>query len=244
MVAVFDIGNTNTHIGLYKGRVLLRKLSFPTRKKLLPLSIKRIIEDNRLEGVVIVSVVPYVTKQLIKLCRVHRTAPIIVSSKLKCGLRYKYHNPATLGADRIAVVVGALSRYNRDVIVVDAGTAITIDVATRGGYHLGGIILPGMHMLAELMHRKTAQLPQVRVSKPKNLIGKSTKECIQTGIFNGTMTMIRGLIQDIKMQVRGDYYCVATGGSGKLIAQHVGEVDEYNENLCIYGALDIYYKHA
>ena len=244
MVAVFDIGNTNIHIGLYKDRVLSRRFSLRTRKKLPHSSIKRIVKDDRLEGVVVVSVVPDLAKQLVNVCRVQKIAPIVVSSKLRCGLKYTYRDPATLGADRIAVVVGALSRYRRNVIVIDAGTAITIDVAKRGGYHLGGIILPGMHMFSELMHKKTSQLPQVRVIKPKNLVGRSTKECIQSGIFNGTMAMIQGLIQNIKIQARGDYYCVATGGSGKLIAGQVREVDVYDENLCMYGALDIYYRHA
>jgi len=244
MVAVFDVGNTNIHMGLYEGRVLSHKLSFPTKKRLPLSSIKRIMKDSQLAGVAVASVVPDLTVQLIKICREQKIKPVIVSSKLKCGLKYGYHNPATLGADRIAAVVGALSCYNRDLIVVDAGTAITIDVATRGGYHLGGIILPGMRILAELMHKRTAQLPQVKASKPKNLIGRSTEECIQTGIFNGTMAMIRGLIRDIKRQTKGDYYCVATGGSGKIIAQHVREIKEYNENLCIYGALNIYYRNA
>ena len=244
MVAVFDIGNTRIHIGLCKGSAVSRKLSFPTRKRLPTSSISRIVKDRHLEGVVVVSVVPYLTKQLVDICRVQKIAPIVVSSKLRCGLKHKYNNPATLGADRIAVVVGALSRYKRDVIVIDAGTAVTIDVATQTGYHLGGIILPGMHLLAESMHKRTAQLPRIRVIKPKNFIGKSTRECIQTGIFHGTMAMMRGLIQDIRIQVRGNYYCVATGGSGKLIAQYVREVDEYDENLCIHGALDIYYRNA
>jgi type III pantothenate kinase len=147
-----------------------------------------------------------------------------------------------LGADRIAAVVGALSRYDRDVIVIDAGTAITIDVATRGWLHLGGIICPGMNVLSEQMYRQTAKLPRVRIRKPKNLIGRSTEECLQSGIFSGTMAMVSGLVRDIRKQERRDFLCVTTGGSGKVIAANVNDVDCYDDDLGIYGVLDIYYR--
>jgi type III pantothenate kinase len=147
-----------------------------------------------------------------------------------------------LGADRIATVVGALSRYERDVIVIDAGTAITIDVATRGWHYLGGIICPGMRILSEQMHRQTAQLPRIRIRKPKNLIGRSTEECLHSGVFNGTMAMVSGLVRDIRKQERRDFLCIATGGSGKVIAAIVNDIDRYDDDLGIYGVLQIYYK--
>jgi type III pantothenate kinase len=244
MVAVFDIGNTNIHIGLYTNHILSTKLIFPTRKKLPLKKIQTIFKDHRPEGVGVASVVPQLTRQLVSICKRRRVKPMIVSYKLKCGLKYRYRKPATLGADRIAAVAGALARYDTDVIVIDSGTATTIDVATRDGDYLGGIICPGLHMLSECMHEKTAQLPLVTITGPQDLIGRSTVECIASGLFNGTMAMIKGLVRDIKKQCRGEFFCVATGGSGRIIAQNVEEVQAYDEDLCLHGILTIYEKNC
>jgi type III pantothenate kinase len=244
MVAVFDIGNTNIHAGLYRGRALNRKFIFPTRKNLQIAKVRRIFKDERLMGVAIASVVPSITKQVVGLCKTYGLPVVVVSSKIDCGITYAYRDPSTLGADRIAAVVGALTRFRRDAIVVDAGTAITVDVVLRGGKYLGGVILPGMHMLSASMHKNTAQLPEVAVRKPKDLIGRSTEECIQSGIFNGTMMMVSGFIKELKRKYTKSFFCVSTGGSGALLAKHIKEIQKYDAGLCMYGALTIYYRYA
>ena len=244
MVVAFDIGNTNLRVGLFSRLELLDKQVFPSQRRLPLVRIRKMISSDDLEGVAIASVVPTLTRKIFGLCRRLRIAPVIISSKTKCGLKFRYHAPSTLGADRIATVVGALTLYGKDVIVMDAGTAITIDVARRRGEFLGGIICPGMHLLASAMHRRTAQLPMVKVKRPRNLVGQSTEECMRSGIFHGTMAMIGGLIAGIKKQTKGDFYCVATGGSGDMVSQYVDEIDEYNEDLCLYGALSIYYRNV
>ncbi len=244
MVAVFDIGNTNIHAGVYEGHALKRKWVFPTRKKIPIAQIRGILRDKRLEGIAVASVVPPLTKQIKDLGKQYGVATKVVSSKMDCGLSFKYDDPATLGADRIAAVVGALTRFRRDVIVVDAGTAITIDVALSTGSHLGGVICPGMHILSELMHKKTALLPKVKVRKTKNLVGQDTEECIQSGIFNGTMYMLGGFVREIKRVYDRDFFCVSTGGSGELVSRYVEEIQEYDSDLCMYGALIIYYRNV
>lgn len=242
MVAVFDIGNTNIHVGLYEEYTLDRKLVFPSKAKLSLTRISKIIKRSNLEGAAIASVVPQLTRQVASICKEYKIVPIIATAKSRCGLKFRYREPRTLGADRIAAVVGALSRYDRDVIVIDAGTAITVDVATRGWHHLGGIICPGMHILSEQMYQQTAQLPRIKIRKPKNLIGRSTEECLHSGIFHGTMAMVSGLVRDIRKQERRDFLCVATGGSGKIIAANVNDVDRYDDDLGIYGILQIFYR--
>jgi len=244
MVAVFDIGNTNIHAGVYKGHILKRKWLFPTKKNLPVTKIRGILSDKRLEGMAVASVVPRLTKQIKSLGKRNRVVTKVVSSKMDSGLSFKYDDPATLGSDRIATVAGALTRYRRDVIVVDAGTAITIDVALSTGEYLGGLICPGMHVLSELMHRKTALLPRVEVRKTRNLVGRSTEECVQSGIFNGTMYMLSGLIREIKRRYGRDFFCVSTGGSGELVFRYAEEIKEYDADLCMYGALIIYYRNV
>ncbi len=244
MVVVFDIGNTNIHVGVYRGKTLSRHLVFPTDSRPPNTKIKRILTDKKLKGAAVASVVPSVTKQIVSLCEKYGVSVVIVSSKIDCGITYAYRDPSTLGADRITAVAGALARFQRDVIVVDAGTAITIDVALSRGEYLGGVILPGMHMLSEIMHIRTAQLPEVVVRKPRNLAGRSTEECIQSGIFNGTMMMVAGLIKELKKQYGSDFFCVSTGGSGALLARHIKGIQKYDADLGMYGALAIYYRYA
>jgi len=244
MVVVFDIGNTNIHIGLYKGRTLTRKFILPASKNLQAVKIRRILGDRRLTGAAIASVVPRLKKQVIDLCKMYGLPAVVVSSKIDCGIKYAYRNPMTLGADRIAAVVGALTRFRRDAIVVDAGTAVTIDVVLRGGKYLGGVILPGMHMLSLCMHKNTAQLPDVVVGKPEDLIGKSTEECIRSGIFNGTMMMVSGFIKALRKKYGKSLFCVSTGGSGALLKKYIKEIQKCDADLCMYGTLEIYYRYA
>jgi type III pantothenate kinase len=244
MVVVFDIGNTNIHVGIYRGKTLVRRLVFPTGSRLPAAKIRRMLTDKKLRGVAVASVVPSVTKQITRLCAKYGVSAMVVSSKIDCGLTYAYRDPSTLGADRITAVAGALARFRRDAIVVDAGTAITIDAVLSGGRYLGGLILPGMHMLSEMMHIRTAQLPEVVLRKPRNLAGRSTEECIQSGIFNGTMMMVAGFIKELKKQYGSDFFCVSTGGSGALLARHVKDIQKHDADLSMYGALTIYYRYA
>lgn len=244
MVIVFDIGNTNIHIGSYEGQILKKRWHFPVARKLSVTKVRRIITGGRVEGIAVASVVPSLTRQIQRLGRQHHLSTKVVSSKMDCGLTFAYDDPTTLGADRIAAVVGALTRYQRDVIVVDAGTAITIDVALSTGQHLGGLICPGMRILSELMHKKTALLPRVVVRKTRNLIGQNTEECIQSGIFNGTMYMLSGLIKEMRTRYDRDFLVVSTGGTGELISRHVEDIDRYDPDLCMYGALIVYYRNV
>lgn len=244
MVVVFDIGNTNIHVGSYTGHTLKKRWHFPTRKNIPSKQIRQILADKRLEGMVVASVVPGLTKQIKNLGRQYRIVTKVVSAKIDCGLNFRYDDPTTLGADRIAAVAGALTRYQRDVIVVDAGTAITLDVALSKGDYLGGVICPGLHILSELMHDRTALLPKVAVRKAKKLVGRSTEECVQSGIFNGTMFMLSGLIREINRRHDRDFFCVSTGGSGEFISRHVEEIQRFDADLCMYGALIIYYRNV
>jgi len=244
MVIVFDIGNTNIHIGLYRNRTLGRKYIFPTQKNLQKKEIRRILSDRKSTGAAIASVVPRITKQVIDLCKEYGLPVVVVSSKVDCGITFTYRDPSTLGADRIAAVTGAVARFRRDAIVVDAGTAITADVVLREGKYLGGVIMPGMNILSASMHKNTAQLPEVAVRKPRGLIGRSTEECIRSGIFYGTMMMVSGFINELKRKYGKSFFCVSTGGSGKLLSKHIKEIQKYDADLCMYGALTIYYRYA
>ncbi len=241
MVGVVDIGNTNIHCGLYDGEVLRKKDTFPVAQHRMTDGVKLFFANKKLDGAAIASVVPRLTDQcgayFKKKCNI---SPLIVSSRIDSHLTFRYYNPETLGADRIAHVVGGLARYKRNMIVVDFGTATTLDAVLKDGTYLGGIIMPGVGISLDVLSEKTALLNRVQLKRPKNIIGRSTEECIQSGIFYGTVAMIKGFIRTIEKNMRKKFLCVATGGWGNLISSHIEEIREFDPDLALYGILKIY----
>jgi type III pantothenate kinase len=245
MITAIDIGNTNTHIGFYAGDRLRKKLVYPTRKSVREPSFIETVRGNVPAAVAVTSVVPRTTKRFASFFRKHFGLTIFcVSSRVETHLSYDYYRPQTLGADRIANAVGGLARFRKDLIIIDFGTAITIDVVLRDGHYLGGMICPGVQTMVQALSQHTALLKRVPIVKPSRLVGRSTEECIQSGIFTGTAAMIRGLIEKIEVAYRKRFYCVATGGGGALMSKHVKEIDAYDPHLCLFGTLTIYRYNA
>jgi type III pantothenate kinase len=245
VVAVIDVGNTNIHFGLYKNERLIKRRIYATSKGVVEKRILRILKGKKIDGAAIASVVPCVNTRISRFFKRYlKISPLIISSKTKCNLKFGYHNPRTLGADRIANVVGALARYENNLIVLDFGTATTLDVVFRNGNYLGGIITPGIEMSFEIIANKTGLLPRVSMRKPRNIIGRSTKECIQSGIFNGTVAMIDGLIQRIEKDHRKKFLTVATGGWGRFMTSQIKKIKYFDQDLGLYGILKIYNYNA
>ena len=245
MIVAIDIGNTNVHVGFYSGNRLGRKLVYPTRKGAREPSFIENVRVNVPVAVPITSVVPRITKQFATFFRKHFGLAIFrVSAKVETHLSYDYYKPQTLGADRIANVVGGLARYKRNLIIVDFGTAITLDIVLRDGHYLGGIICPGAQTMATALAQHTALLRRVAVVAPPRLVGRSTEECIQSGIFRGTVAMVHGLIEKIKTGYRKRFYCIATGGNGESIAKHIVGINKYDPHLTLFGTLTTYRYNA
>lgn len=245
MVGVIDIGNTNIHFGLYEDEALIKKLEISVTEKSVEDRIEKIFDAKKLEGVAIASVVPhfiprfknYFKKKL-------NIIPLIVSPKVNCHLTFKYYNPETLGADRIANVVGGLARYKGNLIVIDFGTATTLDVVLKDGTYRGGMIMPGVGISLEVLSERTALLSKVQLEKPKDIIGKSTEECIQSGVFHGTIAMVNGLIRQIKKADGKNFLCISTGGWGNVMSSHIEEIKEFDPDLSLFGILKIYYYNV
>jgi len=245
MVAVFDIGNSNIHCGLYKGERLVKNAIYPLTERALWAKILRLVRNRDVEGSAIASVVPDLTHRLRSILRRYvKVSPIIVTSDLNYDLRFGYHNPETLGADRIANVVGGLARYNKNMIIADIGTAITLDIVLKDGYYIGGIIAPGIKASIDGLTHQTALLKNASFEKPRGLIGRSTKECIRSGVYYGNIAMLRGLIQAIRGKYRKRFFCIAVGGWGRVMTAQIKEINRFDSDLTLYGALRIYYDNV
>jgi type III pantothenate kinase len=138
---------------------------------------------------------------------------------VKTGLNIRYRNPLDVGPDRVANAMGATHLYpDQHIIVVDCGTATSLDVIRAGREYLGGLILPGLRISMEALERNTARLPNVEIVQPDELVGRSTVECIQSGLYFGSRAAIQGLTREIRAQAfRGEpAVVIGTGGFSRL----------------------------
>lgn len=244
-----DIGNTVIHFAVFKDKRIVRTETVATvldqnvRKELTAL-LRRIRQRySGPGGVIICSVVPPATSVLEQFIKKELDQKAcVVGRDVHVPLKNRYTNPMQVGQDRLVCAYAAASLYGVPAIVVDLGTAITVDVVSRRLEYLGGIIVPGIRITAETLFERTALLPLVEIKKPKNLIGKDTQGSILSGIFYGYGEMIRGLIrllrQDIKTQPgpTAKPKVIVTGGHTDLMYPFIkNEVDAVDKNLVFHG---------
>ena len=240
MILLFDIGNTNTHLGLANQRRVVRHADIPTSDWFNGRAEKRVaafVRQAKLEGAALCSVVPRATP------RVHRA--VRRSWRLPCleltpatlrGLRINYPKPDTIGRDRLANALAVRHHFGAPAIAVDFGTAVTFDVVGCTGSFVGGIIAPGLSAMTDYLHEKTAQLPRVKLRDVKHAIGQSTAEAMQIAVVHGYRGLIRGLILELKRELKVKKLpVVATGGYARLIASRLPEITAVYPNLTLEG---------
>ena len=159
------------------------------------------------------SVVPALTPVYARMsARYLLKEPLIVSSDIKLPIKIGYHDPAAVGADRIANGAAAFDKFQMAVIVVDFGTTTNFDVVDSGGVYLGGVIAPGPRTSARELARKAARLFEVPIEKPPSAIGRTTADSMKSGLFHGTVGMVDHLVGLIIEELGEKPRVVATGG--------------------------------
>jgi len=231
MLLAVDIGNTNISFAVLKGEKVIHKISSPqsdlreNKKHALDILKKMGIRYPKLRRAVICSVVPNVLKIIkssIKEC--FNIDAMVIGEDICVPIKNKYYNPAQVGQDRLLCAYAAKCLYGYPVIVIDLGTAITLDVVSLSGSYEGGIIIPGIRLSIESLHRKTAMLPLVELIKsPKKLIGKSTEESILSGVFNGYGAMCANLIDSLSQEFPQKPKVIVTGGHTQLMKKYISE---------------------
>ena len=240
MILLFDIGNTNTHLGLANSRRVIKQADVPTAawfngkaRKL----VARFAAGSRLEGAALCSVVPRATPLVRKVVQHRWHLPCLeLTPKTLCGVGIDYPTPNSIGPDRLANAAAARQRVGAPVVVVDFGTAVTFDVVDRAGNYVGGIITPGLAAMTDYLHEKTALLPRIRIREVKSPIGKSTEQAMLVGAVHGYRGLIRELIMELKREL--NVYrlpVVATGGCAQLIASKLPEITAVDPLLTLEG---------
>ncbi|MDD5771958.1 MAG: type III pantothenate kinase [bacterium] len=243
----FDIGNTQTSVGIFKGMKLLKSWRFDTVKgrktneyiSLIDGFIKQInVSSKKIKAFIISNVVPETGKEVRKFSQKYlNIIPIEAGNKINLDIKIVIDNPEELGADRIANAVGGFKEYKGPVIIVDYGTATTYDCVSEKGEYLGGIILPGIKISAEVLYLKTAKLPKVEIIKPLNIIGKNTVDGINSGLYYGTIFQTEGIIRALKKELKfkENSKVIATGGLSGFLSKDVKSIDIVDPFLTLKG---------
>lgn len=229
MLLVIDVGNTNTVMGIYDGRTLVRDWRIRTERNTTEdefnflvsgLFSRDRIEASRVIETIISSVVPQMVNILDAFCRKYlKHAPVWVDAKTAAGMPILYSNPREVGADRIVNAVGAYAKYPTSLIIIDFGTATTFDAVSENGEYLGGAICPGIMISAEALFMKASKLPRVEIfTAPDRVIGKDTAGSIQSGIIFGYAGLVDGMVRRMAREMGTSPTVIATGGLAPLMA--------------------------
>lgn len=253
MLLVLDVGNTNTVVGLVDGLDVRETFRIRTAPRttdelgmlLLGLLQQRGFEPSVLTGAICGSVVPSVLYGIEKACRRYLSVePLFVGRGLKTGMKVRTDNPREVGADRIVNAVAALDRFGGPVVVVDFGTATTLDCVNGRGEYVGGAIAPGLRVSEEALFERTAQLPRVEVAKPPSAIGRNTRHAMQSGLFYGYVGLVDALARRCRSELDGEATVVATGGLARLISAECSAIDEVDTFLTLRGLAMLYARNT
>lgn len=254
MLFVVDVGNTNTVLGVFENKKLKQEWRIRTdRHKTedeLGMLMKSLLEHKGIQltdvnGIIISSVVPPIMFALEKMCKIYfNLEPMIVGREtIDSSLKKCYPNPLEIGADRIVNAVGAIDEYGSPLVIIDFGTATTYCYINESKEYCGGLISPGITISMDALYKNASKLPKIEIESPVSIIGKSTVEAMQSGVFYGFVGQVDGIVRQIKDSVNKKVTVVATGGLASLIADGSKEIDYVDSHLTLKGLYLIYEKN-
>jgi type III pantothenate kinase len=240
-----DVGNTQMVIGLFDGPQLADHWRIATVAERtsdeLALMIQQFLGfhgfafDESVTGVAICSGVPRVTAELREMTERYFGYPaLVLEPGIRTGMPILYDNPKEVGADRIANAVAAYDLYGGPSIVVDFGTANTIEAISAKGEYLGGAIFPGIEISMDALFGRAAALRRVELVPPRHVIGKSTVESIQSGAVYGFSGQVDALVERFQEEL-GECTVIATGGEAERIIPHSRTIQHHEPWLTIQG---------
>jgi type III pantothenate kinase len=247
MILTLDVGNSQIFCGVYDGEEL--KITFRRTSSIRASSdefgtfFRATLRENgvdpgEIDMAGICSVAPDTVHSLRNCFRKYfRIEPFLLQPGVKTGLKIRYRNPLEVGADKIANAIGAISRFpGRNLVIVDFGTATTLCAVTKDKEYLGGIITPGINISMAALESHTARLPTVEIVRPTGVLGRSTVESIQSGLYYGTLAMVQSLADSVTREhfASEPPLIIGTGGFGRLFEEE-RLFDEFVPELPLLG---------
>src|SRR5450755_317175 len=248
MLLVVDVGNTQTHFGVFaEGEdVIAEHWRFATVREstrdelgaaLSSLLGLRGLRFSDIGSAIISSTVPQLSEEWTEMSsRYLAREMLVVGPAIKTGMPIRMDNPREVGADRLVNAVAAYDRVRDTCVVVDFGTAITYDAVSAEGAYLGGIITPGAEISIDALYARAAKLPKVELAPPRSLIGKSTVDAIRSGIVFGFGGQVDGIVRRLRAELGPETIVIATGGLAPALVPFVQEtIHEVDDLLTLVG---------
>jgi type III pantothenate kinase len=234
MLLAVDIGNTNIKFGVYDGPGLISKFSLATHSHIA--SDLTAGHNDAIDAAIVCSVVPDLNEPLANVLKSHLgIQPRVVTNRDDLGMRVLHTPVDTLGTDRLVNSFSAAEKYGTPCISCSLGTASTFDPVDGDRVLLGGVIAPGMKTVARALNQNTAQLPEVEIELPVNVIAQNTRDAIRSGIVYGQIDAAAGIINRMKREIGGEVRVIATGGFAAFIAGNTDVIDVVDDNLLLDG---------
>lgn len=247
MLLAIDVGNTQTHLGVFARDELSHEWRITTEQRRTAdefalmlgqfLSQADLSFSRQVTGVAICSVVPRATQELRAMTEGYfGFSPVVVQPGIRTGIVVKIDNPREVGADRISNAVAAHHMFpGQSLVVVDFGTAVTVDAISSEGEFLGGAIAPGVDISATALYESAAQIRRVELVAPSFAIGKNTVNAVQSGLVYGTAALVDGLVARATDELGGDARVIATGGLAPAVVDHCASIEKTEPQLTLIG---------
>jgi type III pantothenate kinase len=245
MLLTIDVGNTQTHFGMFRGDELVDHFRFATSRtttsdelaiRIAALLRLRGMTLDDIDGAIVASVVPQQDQEWIWLNeRYFHGRLLFVAPGIKLGMPVRTDNPREVGADRLMNAVAAFEKVHGACVVVDFGTSINYDVVSAAGEYLGGAIAPGVQISMDALVQRASKLVKVEIDAPSAAIGRNTQQALRSGIVYGFAGQVDGIVGRIREELGDEATAIATGGLAEAIAPFCDEIDEVDDLLTLTG---------
>jgi type III pantothenate kinase len=245
VLLALDVGNTQTHIGLFEGERLAESFRLATDRDATADRLAALLASllglrglglGEVDAAIVSSVVPKLGREFQELSeRYFDGAMKVVGPGLKTGMPIRIDNPHEVGADRVVNAVAAYDRFGGACISVDFGTTINYDVVSPAGEYLGGVIAPGVEISLEALSQRAERLFKVDLVEPEQTIGKNTQAAVLAGMVYGFAGQVDAIVGRLRDELGEEAVAVATGGLASPIVPHCQEIDEVDDLLTLTG---------